>query len=672
VTVRSRALETEGVPWDKELGLERLEPMLHISKNSLSLKRQYGQSKASFDQEQATAKFRFAGQEHPLNYDGNVDRVVLDTLDKRLAVVDSLQGLSPLAASVEENSSALESNRKIKTKVEGHTWTGSKVDGKVVFRSPSGRQKAILDDGKVSLFTLGQGITHEISGKVYTKESAPAKLFHIEESVSGHELTPLEASNKELSQAQIEDLWNGFAAADKAHGMVLSKALSQGNQATLGHLVASLNDAGIIFYGGVSAEKCEPKNSTEVTSKLLAGPARLKSKLWASEADGGKVKIDHVGDLKLLAELTNVTPQSPGMKGFVNLSETEGLTFERVVDPGSWGHAWGQVDRLETLKALNTGEEIRVWGKSKVPHLRLRSLESAGAADFFYNNGDQSTLSRPEQGKLIQKRLGQGFEIDVFSPFGNTELNAYDALSDGAQSLSVKIGEAELGTLETADEAGLAFYKEHLSEFLGSALDLLWNKAEDRLEPSQRAVAFKALYTGAENYRVKHSPNSIGYSDASAFAEDAYKEVVKLSVDMAIPTAQRWGNLADHFGHQSNASREYVLETLPALDVESAKAHFARTMAAVEEQLPLERAIGLSDIGELDSKKLALKTISGLASAAARFEEYDREQADYLTLLKHQPKGFGKEESRDHFMKLLDRCGKAGDPNKAGALYRTL
>jgi hypothetical protein len=75
----------------------------------------------------------------------------------------------------------------------GKAWKGEKRDAHhaaknkidYVYTSPDGHQEAIFtDDGRAKLKTKGEGISHEIIGKVYNNNDKDDLVFYISESVS--------------------------------------------------------------------------------------------------------------------------------------------------------------------------------------------------------------------------------------------------------------------------------------------------------------------------------------------------------------------------------------------------------------------------------------------------------------------------------------------------------
>ena len=502
--------------------------------------------------------------------------------------------------------------------------------------------------------------------------ASPDGPYFMEEPVVVSDLSGLRMGPEAtLNPENLEQLWKGFEAARGASSAPpLSKALSQQNREVLEKLLDGLGEAGFTFHAGASREASSPRSTSDLAQKLLAGPAEVKSKLWVSEGVGPKDSLTEVNDLKLLAQLSGMTESEPGIRGLRNLAALEGLTFERIAKLGTWSPEWEQIGALGACKEMAQGKEVRVWGDSAVPHLRIDSLEAAGAADFFHNSGDSATLSKPKMGQLIQERHQEGFQFDVFTQFGTPELDAYRKLIGGADTVALHIDGVRAGDLANPDRETLSFYKAHLQGYGGFALKFVQDQTDD-LPLETRAEIYKALYLGEEKFQ--ESQDRLGHSQAKSFAERGYRSILEKNCAEPALTAQRWGKLAAYYGQGDRTTADYVLENLESLGPKSAGKHFARTLVAAELGIEMSRATALSDIGELDSQKLALSTISGLAQAAKTFgKQYNRESSDYLMLLKHQPKGLTKAEARELFLEMLQDQGKSGQANQAGIAYRGL
>lgn len=505
-----------------------------------------------------------------------------------------------------------------------------------------------------------------------TEKSPHTAPYFIEESPILSDLSPLRSQPEvKLNSENLEQLWKGFEAAQGASSApLLGKALSRENRELLERLLEGLGEAGFTFHAGVSKEASSARSSGVVLQKLLDGPAELKSKLWVSEGAGPKDKLRHASDLKVLAQLAGMAESEPGMQGLRNLADLEGLTFERIAKLGAWTPEWEQMGALGAYQEMAQGKEVRVWGSSPVSHLRIDSLEAAGAADFFHNKGDAATLSKPELGQLIQERHREGFQFDVFTQFGTSELDAYRKLLGGADTVALKIEGVNAGDLANPDQDMLSFYKANLKGWGGFALDFV-RRQDDHLPLETRADIYKALYLGEENFQ--DSQDRLGHSQAKSFAERGYQAILQKNCAEPSLTAQRWGRLAACYGQSERSTGSYVLDHLEVLDPKVASKHFERTLAAAEEGIDFSRATALSDIGELDSQNLALSTITGLAKAVKSFSpQYNRESSDYLMLLKHVPKGLQKGEARELFLEILEEHGEKGKANQAGASYRAL
>ena len=486
------------------------------------------------------------------------------------------------------------------------------------------------------------------------------------------DLSPLDNKGEvKLERENLEPLWKGFEAAQEATSApALGKALSRENREVLEQLLHNLREAGFVFHAGVSKEASSARSTEEVLKKLLDGPAELKCKLWVSEGAGPKDRLTQASELKVLAQLSGLTESEPGMQGLRNLAELDGLTFERIAKLGAWTPEWEQIGTLGACQEMAQGKEVRVWGSSPVSHLRIDSLEAAGAADFFHNQGDAATLSRPQLGQAIKERHKEGFQFDVFSQFGTLELDAYRKLLEGADTVELQIEGVSAGDLANPDRDLLRFYKAHLKGYGGFALDFVRGQ-DDNWTLETRAHIYKALYLGEEQFQDKQ--DRLGHSQAKNFAQRGYGLILEKNCADPILTAQRWGQLAACYGQADRSTASYVLEHLESLDTKSAGKHFERTLAAAEQGIDFSRATALSDIGELDKQDLALSTIAGLAKAVASLgSPYNRESSDYLMLLKHGPKGLQKEEARELFLEMLKEHGKTGQANEAGAAYRAL
>lgn len=188
--------------------------MLQRTDNRVYLAKGYGQTKESFAAEAARAKYKFKGKEQTLKFDGKVDAVVLDSLKGARGLLTAAADLSGLVDSVESQKEAMDDGKPVSLKMgAGKAWSGEKVKSRAaakssfeyVYTSPDGHQKAIFtDDGRAKLRTYGEGITHEVIGKVYNNSDKDDLVYYLSESV-GVKASKGSKSAKKASEAPAPD-----------------------------------------------------------------------------------------------------------------------------------------------------------------------------------------------------------------------------------------------------------------------------------------------------------------------------------------------------------------------------------------------------------------------------------------------------------------------------------
>jgi hypothetical protein len=168
------------------------------------LKRDYKADPKKFAQEQADAKYRLGNSEHQLEFDGEVDKVVLGRLAKpaREAAVKDIKELAGVLDDVAAARPKMDAGEKVRIEFGQHgTWEGrrevAEFKGKraeaydYVFTpvEPRRYQTVIFtDNGYVRLKTDAFGIRHEVTGRGYRNEESGGKrkddsVFYISEMV---------------------------------------------------------------------------------------------------------------------------------------------------------------------------------------------------------------------------------------------------------------------------------------------------------------------------------------------------------------------------------------------------------------------------------------------------------------------------------------------------------
>src|SRR5689334_19770204 len=98
--------------------------MLQASENRVYLAKTYGIDPAVFKKECADAKYKFAGKEQQLKFDGQVDQVVLSSLKDAKGLLTGTKELSGVIDEVQTQKATMDDGKPVALKLgSGKPWT---------------------------------------------------------------------------------------------------------------------------------------------------------------------------------------------------------------------------------------------------------------------------------------------------------------------------------------------------------------------------------------------------------------------------------------------------------------------------------------------------------------------------------------------------------------------